>query len=285
MAPPIDQDLLAAISKKSGLSRSAVYSAVAKEARRLSVANEIAALEVASSLGINFVSYATGDQLAQLREARRGFSAGNSFVTVLPEKPRRSKPSAKARQRKPPARKSRKRVWIVHGRDSQLRKSMFDFVQSIGLEPLEFSAALKATGEAAPYVGRILEKAFAMAVAVIVLITPDDVAKLKSKFWGKTEKPYEKKLMGQARPNVLFEAGMAFGTHSRHTVLVEIGECRPFTDILGRHTVRIDNSKERRQELIDRLEGADCEVDLTTDAWLKAGDFAPAKSRRKIRRR
>jgi predicted nucleotide-binding protein with TIR-like domain len=56
---------------------------------------------------------------------------------------------------------------------------MFDYVRSIGLEPLEWSSAVKATRKGSPYPGEVLDKAFAKASAVIVLLTPDDEVQLK----------------------------------------------------------------------------------------------------------
>jgi hypothetical protein len=45
------------------------------------------------------------------------------------------------------------------------------------------------------------------------------------------------------------------------------------SDILGRHTVRLNNTAEKRQELAQRLQSAGCPVDLTGTNWHKAGDF------------
>jgi len=60
-----------------------------------------------------------------------------------------------------------------------MRKSMFNFLRAIELRPLEWSEAVQATGEATPYVGHVLDKAFAIAQAVVVLMTPDDAACLR----------------------------------------------------------------------------------------------------------
>jgi hypothetical protein len=43
--------------------------------------------------------------------------------------------------------KNPKCVFVVHGRNSALRDSMFAFLRAIGLQPLEWSQAVKATGE------------------------------------------------------------------------------------------------------------------------------------------
>jgi len=64
--------------------------------------------------------------------------------------------------------------------------------------------------------------------AVVVLFSPDDEAKLRAEFLKATDGPDERTLTGQPRPNVLFEAGMAFGSKPDNTVSVQLGEMRPF---------------------------------------------------------
>lgn len=81
-----------------------------------------------------------------------------------------------------------------------------------------------------------------MAQAVLVIFTGDDMAMLANSLQREDDPEYEKSLTPQARPNVLFEAGMAFGVHSERTILVQIGEVRPFSDIAGRHVIRLDDS-------------------------------------------
>ena len=118
-----------------------------------------------------------------------------------------------------------------------------------------------------------MDAAFDAAQAIVVLLTPDDVAYLRSEYASGDEDP-ETTPLAQARPNVLFEAGMAMGRDPKRTVLVELGQLRPFSDVVGRHAVRINRSPERRKELAQRLETAGCAVNLTGDDWLSAGDFA-----------
>src|SRR5712692_690551 len=164
-------------------------------------------------------------------------------------------------------------VWVVHGRNTAARDALYDYLHAIGLKPLEFTQAAMRTEKSAPYVGEILDRAFAEAQAVVVLFTPDDEAQLREEFWDAKDEPFEHVLTPQARPNVLFEAGLAFGRHPERTVLVELGDLRKFSNILGRHVVRLDNTAEKRKELANKLIAAKCPVDLTGDHWLKAGDF------------
>jgi predicted nucleotide-binding protein len=166
------------------------------------------------------------------------------------------------------------RVWVVHGRDERLRFAMFTFLRSIGLEPLEFSQARNLTHKASPYIGEILDAAFQHAQAVIVLLTPDDEARLRTDLLKSEDQDYERHLTGQARPNVLFEAGMALVSHPDKTVLVQIGDMRPFSDVAGRLLVHMDGSMSKRQDIAQRLITAGCRAVLSGTDWHTAGDFS-----------
>lgn len=165
-----------------------------------------------------------------------------------------------------------KKLFVVHGRNELARRAIFDFLRSIDLKPIEWSEALALTKQGAPYIGDVLDKAFSEAQAVIVLLTGDDLARIGTRFILPNENKEE--LSPQARPNVLFEAGMAFGRHPERTILVQIGNIRNFSDIAGRHIIYLNNSVEKRQELIDRLKIAGCNVDISNKRdWVKTGDF------------
>jgi hypothetical protein len=151
---------------------------------------------------------------------------------------------------------------------------MFAFLQALGLRPIEWSQAVAWTRKGSPYVGEVLDAAFAKARAVVVLMTPDEIAYLRPEYSSGEADP-ETQPASQARPNVLFEAGMAIGRDSDHAILVELGEVRPFSDVAGRHAVRMDNTAAKRKALAQRLETAGCAVDLSGDSWLEAGDFKP----------
>jgi predicted nucleotide-binding protein len=166
-------------------------------------------------------------------------------------------------------------VMVVHGRDSKARDSMFEFLEALALHPLDWSELRAATQKPTPYVGEILDVGFTKAQAFVVILSPDDEAQLRSQFHQPGDPAHETQLTPQARPNVLFEAGMAMGRHPDRTILVELGTVRPFSDIGGRHTVRMSNSTADRQELANRLKDAGCPVNLVTTRWHGAGDFEP----------
>lgn len=169
--------------------------------------------------------------------------------------------------------KNSERVFVVHGRNAAARDAMFTFLRSIGLKPIEWDQAIALTGKASPYIGEVLDLAFDAAQAVVVLLTPDDIAYIRREYAAEDDPELEPR--GQARPNVLFEAGMAMGRNAERTVLVEMGDLRPFSDVGGRHAIRMDNTPQRRKSLADRLQTAGCPVDVSGSDWINAGDFTP----------
>ncbi len=72
---------------------------------------------------------------------------------------------------------------------------------------------------------------------------------------------------------MLFEAGMAFGRNANSTILIQIGDVRPFSDVAGRHIVYLSNLESSRNELAAKLISAGCRVDTSGNDWMDAGDF------------
>jgi predicted nucleotide-binding protein len=167
----------------------------------------------------------------------------------------------------------RRCVWVVHGRDLALRDAMFTFLRAIGLRPLEWNQALLRTATPTPFIGEVLDAAFAAGQAIVVLLSGDDVAMLREPLRKPSDSVFESELTRQARPNVLFEAGMALGYAPKRTILVQVGLLRPFSDIGGRHLVHLGMDTASRQDLGQRLKAVGCDVDLSGVDWHKAGDF------------
>jgi predicted nucleotide-binding protein len=178
------------------------------------------------------------------------------------------------RDRTYPAVQRQQRVFVVHGRNGSARSAVFAFLRSIGLAPIEWHEALVATGKASPYVSEVVDAALAAAQAVIVLFTPDEIVALRPEFADGDDDP-EVRPACQARPNVIFEAGLAIGRAPDRVVLVELGRVRRFSDVMGRCAVRLGDSVASRQELALRLRMAGCAVDLSGTEWHTSGDFSP----------
>ena len=168
---------------------------------------------------------------------------------------------------------NRTRVFVIHGRNEGMRRALFDFLRAIDLKPIEWSEAVALTEKPSPFVGEILDAAMLHAQAIIVLFTGDDQARLRDEFLSANDPAYEREATPQSRPNVIFEAGLALGKYPERTILVQVENLRPFSDIAGRHFIRLRNSSKSRQELAQRLKLAGCDVDLSGTDWHDAGSF------------
>lgn len=279
----INSDLLDRLIKKLGVSRGRVYALIDEKGRTSHLPRELAAIALAAERGVGISRFATPEQLAEIRQGAVS-AVPKPVVTEPPAKERKGKSQKQKRVNKQATRRRGNTVFVVHGRDEEMRNALFAFLRAVGLKPLEWNQALRLVKKGSPYVGEVLEAAFREAAAVVVLLTPDDEAQLQQAFRRKSDPPYEKKLTGQARPNVLFEAGMAFGKDPNSTVLVQVGEVRPFSDIGGRHVVHLTDQPTSRQEFVTKLANAGCNVDTTGADWLSAGQFSRHPSNKKLQR-
>jgi predicted nucleotide-binding protein len=276
----INQDLIDRLAQVFGITRRAVYPRIQRVVEETMLEKNLAALVLALRHQINISRYSTSQERAQLRDARAGANNGGPLPAV--DTPPKLKPSRKTRS---PKKTRGNSVFVVHGRDEALRKSMFTFMRALGLNPMEWSHAVATAKGANPYVGDILNAAMNKVQAVVVLFSPDELAQLKEQFCGKDEKRSEGALQGQPRPNVLFEAGLALGAHPEKTLLVQVGKVRSFSDIAGKHLIRLTNDAGRRNDLANRLERIGCTVSKVGDDWTTEGNFEPTEVRRRTKKR
>jgi predicted nucleotide-binding protein len=271
----IHAKLIPALRQKLQISKQYAYQLISNKARKEILPRNLAAIAVAADAGLNISKFASAAELQDLRAGRQ--TAGGvqqplpSIQVSVPTK--RSRAPVKKRANLASTRRGTS-VFVVHGRNEKLRKSLFGLLRALALQPIEWRRAIELTGKPNPYVGEILDAAFREAAAVVVLLTPDDEAKLRTEFVKANDPVYERRLTGQARPNVLFEAGMAMGRNPDSTVLVQVGEIRPFSDIGGRHVVHLSNAATTRSEFATKLANAGCNVNTTSGTdWLTEGDF------------
>jgi predicted nucleotide-binding protein len=200
---------------------------------------------------------------------RANYKLEKPAITAAPE-PVRASSQAKGKQ-----------VFVVHGRNMLIRNALFTFLRALGLSPLEWTALVEATGNPSPHINEILKVGFKISNSAVVLLTPDDEARAREEFRQLDDPDYERTLSPQPRPNVLFEAGMAMAHFPDRTVLVQVGWSRPFSDIAGIHSIKMDNTLEKRRDLARRLKLAGCEIiDLDSSIeWQTAGNFALEVSR------
>jgi predicted nucleotide-binding protein len=272
--PRINKQLLERLQSKLGLGQSRIYGLIDAKVRSAHLPRNLAAIAVAAERGISISKFATAEDLAAIRQS--AINAAPAPV-VLQQEGTPSRGAATNRNKARFQAKAQQRrgttVFVVHGRDLAARDAVFAFVRSVGLRPLEWTQAIKLTRKGSPYVGEILDAAFREAAAIIVLLTPDEEARLKPVFVSSGDPEHERRFSGQARPNVLFEAGMAFGRDPNSTILVQLGDTRPFSDVGGRHVLHLNDGPATRQEFVTKLANAGCNINTSGTDWLSAGNF------------
>lgn len=262
-----------AIKKKANIGDRQLRHLITQKVNETYLPRDVATMALAQERGVSISRYASNDDLAQLRNAAQTAPAASSAPAQPNPAPPRKAASRSTAAPKPQRPRSRKKVFVVHGRNEPLRKDLFAFLRSIGLQPLEWQKGIEATQKGSPSINEILDAMFQQAAAVVVLLTPDDMVRLKPEFQSRNDPAEEKKYVGQARPNVLFEAGMAFASHHDSVVLVQVGWVKPFTDVGGLHITRMNNTPEKRQELASKLKTAGCDVDTGGSDWYSTGNF------------
>lgn len=171
-----------------------------------------------------------------------------------------------------------KSIFVVCGRDSRRVDSTFDFLRAIGLEPLEWEklitqSALELGTGGNPNVFATVEYGFRIAHGALVLLTPDDETRLRKDLRDKHDPPFESVLTGQARPNVLLEAGYALSHNPSRLLIVSCGDVRPLSDIGGMHLIHLSNAQASRQKVAERLRAMGFAVDTVGTRWHTVGDF------------
>ncbi len=167
--------------------------------------------------------------------------------------------------------RSKRQVFLVHGRDVVARQGLVDLLRAFDLRVVGWEEAAAATGTATPYTGDVVTRGMAMSDAVVVLLTPDDLGCVQPHFRQERDGTDELELSGQARLNVVFEAGMAMALDRSRVVMVEMGAVRQMSDTAGLNVVRLQDALPSRRTLGNRLRTAGLDVHFDNDDWPTAG--------------
>jgi predicted nucleotide-binding protein len=161
-----------------------------------------------------------------------------------------------------------KKVMVIYGRDDEANAALFDCLRAMGLKPQEWGQLIRQSQVGSPYIGAVLDEAFKDVQAVVAFFTPDEHVISRAHYAAGQDS-----WRLQARPNVLFEAGMALATHPRETILLVLGNQELPSDLSGRHFIRLDGTGIALKNLSDRLKTAGCAVELDGSDWLNPGRF------------
>ena len=146
------------------------------------------------------------------------------------------------------------KVFIIHGRDLEARAELAKFLRSIGLEDMPFEDVASSLPPN-PFVADVVREGIRRAAAVIAIFTPDEHSVFHDPATAASPTAAPGETRWQARPNVIFEAGIALGCAREKTILTAVGnDVKLFSDLLGVHLIRLDSAT-AKQSLFNQLRG------------------------------
>ena len=165
------------------------------------------------------------------------------------------------------------RAFIIHGRDTDAVEELVRFLTTLGVEHLSFDDV--ASSGTALFIADIVVKGISAADVVIALFTPDEQAALYHPRTASYLGGRRGESRWQARPNVLFEAGVALGIARERTILATLGaDVELFSDVSGVHVIDLSlpSAKRMLHKKLSRL-FPDAELDPISAESPDAGDF------------
>lgn len=163
-------------------------------------------------------------------------------------------------------------VFIVFRQHNNLAKEvMDDFLKALDVNPHDLSEVATYLKEGEDdTIGNRLNAAFRTARGFMVLLTPDEEARLRDEWVEDDEE--QNHTVFQPRPNVMFEAGMAYGIDESRTILVMIGKPNELTvptDVVEKYRANLTTTKRVNKTglktIIDKLKRAKCEFNEDID--------------------
>lgn len=149
-------------------------------------------------------------------------------------------------------------------------------LKALGIKHLSFEKAADKLGPA-PSVTEVVIRGISDAAVVIVLFTPEEHSAFYDPITGKygTDRGESR---WQARPNVIFEAGVAIGAAREKTILATLGDVQLFSDVDGLHLVPLAKPG-AIDVLYKKIKGIVGTLDPSPD-WGNSADFSRVLRRR-----
>ncbi len=154
----------------------------------------------------------------------------------------------------------RRNVFVVHGHDQAAVDDLFSFLSGIGLTPVSWDHAKGLARPGLKTNADVVRAAIEGGDAIVVLFTPDEIARRAPHLGGDPEERY------QPRPNVLLETGWAIGEHSEKTVIVEARMVNRVSDIDGVQCIRMSDHTSLAA-LAEELRHIGCDVDTRNSRY------------------
>ena len=154
-------------------------------------------------------------------------------------------------------------VFIIHGRNLKALDAIVKFIETFDLTWLDMEKARELTGKASPTIFEKVHKGIEEAQAVVILFTPDEQAGLRNQFANSNG---DREAGFQPRPNVLYEAGVAFAiARQERTIFIKMGKTRAVSDLAGIEYIELTNGRKERRNFAKALKDAGLPIDLSKD--------------------
>lgn len=145
---------------------------------------------------------------------------------------------------------------VFYAGNGPLTDQFEPFLRSLGLVPMTWAQAKELSGVPLPTAMALVATARAVGGAIVFVLSPS--------------------MKGPDLEDLLFTAGISNGLDYAKTLLVRMAADEPLGESLEMQVLRVDNSKESRQVLVEALRAAGCPADDSGEEWLTAGDFVPS---------
>jgi len=167
------------------------------------------------------------------------------------------------------------KVFVIAGRNTKALAAMLELLRAMGAKAIGWNDAVAL---AAPQTSTaaIVDAGTAAAQSTIVLFTGDDEVRLRSELRQSSVGAADATFRVQARPNVLFEAGMAYIKDPKNTLFLVCGQQKIHDDVAGDNRIDVHDDPNWRHALAARLREAGVKVTADPSQWRNAGDFSSA---------
>jgi len=128
----INQQLLERLSSKLNVGKAQVYVRIQAVAGQTMLDRHLAALVLASQVGVNIQKYSTPAERATIRGSLNSGTSHSSSAAVDDPIERPPKKAGKLKKVSKVKKAKDDSVFVVHGRNDELRKSMFEFLRALG---------------------------------------------------------------------------------------------------------------------------------------------------------
>jgi predicted nucleotide-binding protein len=277
-SPEVHPALAAKLASRLNFTPRHINRLISSIASERHLTRQQAAIVLAGQNRVNVSQWSAPEDLAAIRSAG-GFNAP-VVVASAPVAPS-TRGKSGTRVKKEPGNS----VFVVHGRDEAVRRDLFQFLRDLGLNPIEWNAGKRLTKKASPYNAEVINAIIRKAAGAVVLFCPEEQATLKPQYRRSGDPAEERRTNEQPRPNVLYEAGMAFAAFPASTVVVHVGRIRHFTDLAGVQYINLTGgTSQGRQAVASALQTARLPVDTDGQDWIQEGGFTLKAARGKSAR-